>query len=44
MNLIALGKLAAALYDIPTETALVTEKSGCFVDTMPGNMWKDQGQ
>ena len=41
MNLIAPGKSTVALYDVPTETALVTEKMlehGCLVDTMPGNV------
>ena len=33
-----------AWYDEPTETALVTEKSGCLADTMTGNVLKDQGQ
>ena len=33
-----------AQYDVPTETTLVTEKSGCLADTMSGNVSKDQGQ
>ena len=44
INSIAPGKLTVALYDIPTETTLVTEKSGCLANTMSGNVLKDQGQ